>query len=109
MPRDWGELENKTDKWLSNFYDDDEADIYVYYEKKKKGGRVYDDGYMAWNMDYTYPERANGGWQVACKEDGELFWDKQRSVAMAHCERHIIRGHSTPEPIKEVHYDDPPF
>lgn len=85
----------------------DEADNFVYYDRSKR--RSYDDGYMAWNTEYTYPERSASGWQVACMKDGEIFWNKQRSEAMAMCERHICNDHVTKEVIKHVQPENPPF
>lgn len=100
--------ESQIQSWISEVEEtDDEAETFAYYDRSKT--RVYDDGYMAWNTEYTYPERSNEGWQVACMKDGEVFWNKQRSRAMAMCERHICNNHVTPEPIRSVHYDDPPF
>lgn len=98
----------KLQTWISEVEDvEDDADTFVYYDKAKR--KAYDDGYMAWNTDYTYPERSNEGWQVACMKDGELFWDKQRSVAMSMCERHICNDHVTKPPIKWEIPDEPPF
>lgn len=108
MPKKLHIDKEKLQAWITEVDGaEDEADTFVYYDKPKK--RVYDDGYMAWNTEYTYPERSNGGWFVACMQDGEVFWDNQRSEAMGKCERHIINGHVTKKAVPYVWPKDPPF